>query len=212
MVEQVHHPSHYGGSENPHETIKCLEAWGLEQHALLWNVVKYVSRAGKKGAKHVDLEKACWYLRREIAKAGCKDIVVKSAPVSFGKCPVCTAWTYVRSDGTLRAHDYLTLSEDQAPDICTGTGEVPCARGFVHGDESRAHKTIEETEQCTGCLPHYDCVTVMMSLLDDVEEHAREEGKDVGQEIVWCEHTLNMKGTIEEYLQSREFAHVEREE
>lgn len=44
----VNHPSHYGG-DTAHETIKCLEAWGLEGDALLWNAAKYISRAGKKG-------------------------------------------------------------------------------------------------------------------------------------------------------------------
>ena len=66
--EAVNHPSHYGG-DTPHEVIKCLHAWGLEQHALLWNVVKYIARAGRKDpAKLVeDLEKARFYLDRAIA-------------------------------------------------------------------------------------------------------------------------------------------------
>ncbi len=63
--EVVEHPSHYGG-DVPHETIKCLEAWGLESDALLWNAVKYISRAGKKGQKIEDLKKAAWYLDRRI--------------------------------------------------------------------------------------------------------------------------------------------------
>ena len=32
------------------------------------NVVKYISRAGKKGSKLEDLKKAQWYLNREINK------------------------------------------------------------------------------------------------------------------------------------------------
>jgi hypothetical protein len=64
--EAVNHPCHYGG-DGPHETIKCLEAWGLESDALLWNAVKYISRAGKKGPKVEDLEKAVFYLNRRIA-------------------------------------------------------------------------------------------------------------------------------------------------
>ena len=62
----VNHPAHYGG-DVPHETFKCLEAWGLESDALLWNVVKYISRAGKKGEALEDLKKARWYLERRIA-------------------------------------------------------------------------------------------------------------------------------------------------
>lgn len=63
--EAVNHPAHYGG-DTPHETIKCLEAWGLESDALLWNAVKYIARAGKKGPIKQDLEKALWYLKRRI--------------------------------------------------------------------------------------------------------------------------------------------------
>lgn len=64
--EAVHHPAHYGG-DTLHEVVKCLEAWGLESDALLWNAVKYIARAGKKGNKLEDLRKAQWYLSRRIA-------------------------------------------------------------------------------------------------------------------------------------------------
>ena len=61
----VHSPSHYtrGGIE----TIDFIEAKGLNFH--LGNVVKYVSRAGfKQDALIQDLEKALWYLNREIKR------------------------------------------------------------------------------------------------------------------------------------------------
>lgn len=29
MEEEVNHPAHYGGAENPYEVIKVIEAWGL---------------------------------------------------------------------------------------------------------------------------------------------------------------------------------------
>lgn len=69
MKEVVDHPAHYGG-DVPHEVVKCLEAWGLEKDALLWNVVKYIARAGKKGAAVEDLKKARWYLDRRIKALG----------------------------------------------------------------------------------------------------------------------------------------------
>ncbi len=59
----VNHPPHYkaGGIE----TIDFIEAKDLNYR--LGNVVKYVSRAGKKNSDPVqDLEKAAWYLKREI--------------------------------------------------------------------------------------------------------------------------------------------------
>jgi len=65
-IESVNHPAHYGG-DTPHEVIKCLEAWGLDSDALLWNAVKYISRAGKKGPALEDLKKARFYLDRRIA-------------------------------------------------------------------------------------------------------------------------------------------------
>lgn len=63
--EAVHHPAHYGGKDNPYETIKVIEAWKLDFH--LGNAVKYISRAGKKSPKLLeDLKKAAWYLNRKI--------------------------------------------------------------------------------------------------------------------------------------------------
>ena len=64
--EAVNHPVHYGGAESAYEAIKVIEAWRLG--FCLGNVVKYISRAGKKGSKVEDLKKAQWYLAREIEK------------------------------------------------------------------------------------------------------------------------------------------------
>lgn len=67
--EMVNHPSHYGGEENPYEVIKVCEAWELDKDAYLFNVVKYVARAGKKDANKEleDLKKAFFYLERKIS-------------------------------------------------------------------------------------------------------------------------------------------------
>tara|TARA_R100000808_G_C2017171_1_gene67051 strand:+ start:205 stop:429 length:225 start_codon:yes stop_codon:yes gene_type:complete len=62
--EMVNHPTHYGGEENIYEAIKVIEAWDL--NFSLGNVVKYISRAGKKNETIEDLEKASWYLKRAI--------------------------------------------------------------------------------------------------------------------------------------------------
>lgn len=63
-MSKVDHPDHYGGKDNPYEAIRVIEAWGLNFH--LGNVVKYISRAGKKGEGLEDLEKALWYLSRHV--------------------------------------------------------------------------------------------------------------------------------------------------
>jgi len=64
MSEMVNHPSHYGGEGNPYEAIKVIEAWNLG--FCLGNVVKYISRAGRKADRLEDLSKAMWYLQRQI--------------------------------------------------------------------------------------------------------------------------------------------------
>lgn len=64
MTDNVNHPAHYGGADNPYEAIKVIEAWGLNFN--LGNSAKYISRAGKKGSRLEDLKKAAWYLQREI--------------------------------------------------------------------------------------------------------------------------------------------------
>jgi hypothetical protein len=62
LDDMVNSPPHYttGGIE----TIDFIEAKELNYH--LGNVVKYVTRSGHKGDKLKDLEKAQWYLNREI--------------------------------------------------------------------------------------------------------------------------------------------------
>lgn len=65
MPESVNHPSHYGG-DTTYEAIKVIEAWELG--FCLGNAVKYICRAGKKGDALEDLQKAAWYLNREIAQ------------------------------------------------------------------------------------------------------------------------------------------------
>lgn len=65
-TEQVNHPQHYGGEDNPYEAIKVIDAWELGFS--LGNTVKYISRAGKKDSDKElqDLKKALWYLEHHI--------------------------------------------------------------------------------------------------------------------------------------------------
>ena len=67
-IDNISDPAHYGGNDNPYEVIKVIEAWELDKDAYLFNVVKYVARAGKKDKnKEIeDLEKARYYLDRKI--------------------------------------------------------------------------------------------------------------------------------------------------
>jgi len=64
VSENVNHPAHYGGEDNPYETIKVIDAWDLNFYT--GNAVKYISRAGKKDPATMieDLDKAIWYLQQ----------------------------------------------------------------------------------------------------------------------------------------------------
>jgi hypothetical protein len=67
--EMVNHPSHYQfGDDKTYEVIKVCEEWELDKDAYLFNVVKYVARAGKKhpDKELEDLKKAAFYLDRKI--------------------------------------------------------------------------------------------------------------------------------------------------
>jgi hypothetical protein len=68
--EMVNHPNHYGGKDNIYEVVKVCEAWDLDKDAYIFNVVKYVARAGKKdSSKEIeDLKKAMFYLNRKIER------------------------------------------------------------------------------------------------------------------------------------------------
>ena len=63
-MDKVNHPKHYGGESNPYEAIKVIEAWNANFN--IGNVLKYISRCGKKDSEIQELEKAAWYLNREI--------------------------------------------------------------------------------------------------------------------------------------------------
>ena len=64
VSDPVNHPAHYktGGIE----TIDFIEAKGLNYN--MGNAIKYISRADHKGNKKQDLEKAVWYLNRELSR------------------------------------------------------------------------------------------------------------------------------------------------
>lgn len=62
--EKVNHPAYYQGSKI--EVIEVIEEFNLGFN--LGNCIKYILRAGKKESRLQDLEKAKWYLEREISK------------------------------------------------------------------------------------------------------------------------------------------------
>lgn len=64
MIDLVNHPPHYkrGGIE----AIDVIEAFELNYH--LASVVAYILRCDHKGAPILDLQKARWFLDREIGR------------------------------------------------------------------------------------------------------------------------------------------------
>lgn len=63
--EMVHSPQHYQ-SDGGIEAIDVIESFDLGFN--LGNAIKYILRAESKGNKKQDLEKAQWYLNRELNK------------------------------------------------------------------------------------------------------------------------------------------------
>ena len=61
--EAVNHPAHY--TFGKYEVIDVLQDW-FNTEPLLWQVVKYCARCGKKGDAIEDLKKAEFYLKRKI--------------------------------------------------------------------------------------------------------------------------------------------------
>ena len=64
MSEQIHHPQHYNPGKI--EAIDVIEDWNL--NFSLGCVVKYICRAEYKNSTIQDLEKALWYLTREVER------------------------------------------------------------------------------------------------------------------------------------------------
>lgn len=58
----VNHPKHYQG--NTFEVIDIIEDFKLNFN--LGNAIKYILRAGHKGDRITDLQKAIWYIEREM--------------------------------------------------------------------------------------------------------------------------------------------------
>lgn len=63
LQEKAPHADHYRMMKP--EPIEVIEGWGLGFH--LGNAVKYIARAPYKGTKKADLQKAMWYIERELA-------------------------------------------------------------------------------------------------------------------------------------------------
>ena len=89
IKKNVEHPAHYGGADNPYEAIKVLREWQLDKDAYLWNVGKYLSRAGHKdgNSQLQDLTKARWYLDYKIRLLEEQQKIAESVVDTLKKVP-----------------------------------------------------------------------------------------------------------------------------
>lgn len=69
-TDPVNHPAHYTSHPSGVECIQITEHMNFN----LGNAMKYIWRAGEKGNIVQDLEKARWYLDREIARVSVPQI------------------------------------------------------------------------------------------------------------------------------------------
>ena len=65
MNDKVNHPEHYTNHPSGVECIQVAE----HMNFCLGNAIKYIWRAGEKGNYINDLQKAIFYLNREIARS-----------------------------------------------------------------------------------------------------------------------------------------------
>lgn len=64
QIDNVNSPTHYNVGKI--EVIEAIEDWKLNFN--LGNAIKYIARCEHKENKKQDLEKAKWYIEREISK------------------------------------------------------------------------------------------------------------------------------------------------
>lgn len=64
MADLVNHPPHYTSHPSGIECVQITE----HMNFCLGNALKYIWRCGLKGDEIEDLEKAVWYLNRELTR------------------------------------------------------------------------------------------------------------------------------------------------
>ena len=69
-MNDVYHPKHYTEHPSGVECVQIAEEFNFN----LGNAIKYIWRAGLKTPDPIkDLEKAAWYIRREITRLNAKN-------------------------------------------------------------------------------------------------------------------------------------------
>lgn len=138
--DAVNHPQHYASHPSGVECITVTRHMNFN----IGNAVKYLWRAGLKGAALEDLKKAAWYINDEIARIEREEENAKQSSFDFGAPLVANAKraceSYMRPVG----------AGEEAQPSCFGTPEVLNAQqraenccdacGFVNGCYERANR------------------------------------------------------------------------
>ena len=114
MTDPVNHPAHYTEHPSGIECIQITEHMGFN----LGNAVKYIWRADLKGSAIEDLEKARWYIDRELTK---RDALFPATEPAE-KC--LSRWDELRCDlnaGHIGSHERGILGD---PDYASWTDDV----------------------------------------------------------------------------------------
>jgi hypothetical protein len=118
-------PPHYRQDPSGVECIQVAEGWGFN----LGSVLKYLWRHGRKAGESAldDLQKARWYLDREIARLEREERRV---------CPVCGG------DGVERVADVDGGRTDACP-VCEGEGAIEVERGHAESVACMCAECVE---------------------------------------------------------------------
>lgn len=191
--QNVSHPSHYGGKDDPYETIKVIDAWGLDKSFCLGNVIKYISRAGKKDGNSIlqDLMKAQFYLNYEVEKQRRCDNFFNSKIAALdltSKALDLTSKEYadlVKYFEAYKALDYKPSSKSDfsccdsekyncQSDECNtckysdDNGDAGCKDCATRECLDGVHENHAETDECFTCPHCDDCGVHTISVPDDV--------------------------------------------
>lgn len=191
--KNITHPSYYGGKDDPYETIKVIDAWGLDKSFCLGNVIKYISRAGKKDGNSLlqDLMKAQFYLNYEVEKQRrCGNFFnSKIAALDLtSKALDLTSKEYadlVKYFEAYKALDYKPSSKSDfsccdsekyncQSDECNtckysdDNGDAGCKDCATRECLDGVHENHAETDECFTCPHCDDCGVHTISVPDDV--------------------------------------------
>lgn len=112
--DPVNHPSHYTSHPSGVECIQVTEHMSFN----VGNAIKYLWRAGMKGAQLQDLEKARWYIDRELLRLTPKEEKSVGCDPSRPEPPFTSMVGKSRADGT------KLVPSVGRPLMCKRCGEV----------------------------------------------------------------------------------------